>query len=290
MHTSLPIISAAGLFQSKDKFSDPVKHSDNTITKLRTVIDYELELFTMDGGVAHLNGENYLIKKGCLLIAQPGDRRQSTLHFSAIYVHFGTSDKAIQELIHTIAGFYSVSNFEKHSALLSKICETALRFEPDSDILASAKLIEFLCNIKKEHFRISSFDSKSYSLSAVSIGIDFMKQNYTEPLSVQQIAEHCCLSASHFHKLFVETVHTTPNNYLNQIRLAAAKTLLYSTSMSISEIAAKCGFHSQAYFSDCFKRYFSLTPKDFRNAYTYPDVKSFRISTKPESPASSEFR
>lgn len=273
MPTTLPIILRAGLFQSKDWFSELADTSDNAITKLRTAKRYELELFVKDGGISHLNGNSYPIKKGCLLIAQPGDKRQSTLHFSTVCVHFKTSDEKLQNLLHSISGFHPTTDYKKLLPLLNDICETTLTFEPDSDILAAAKLISFLCEIKKQRLEAPLTDPDSSAGTVVSTAIKYMKQNYMEPLTVQQVADHCCFSSSHFHKLFLETVHTTPNNYLTQIRLAAAKSLLSTTTMPISEIAFKCGFNSQAYFSDCFKRNFSISPKDFRRSYVHPDMR-----------------
>lgn len=273
MDTNLPIILRAGLFQSKDFFADSAKYPDDAVTKLRTAKRYELEFFIKDGGISHLNGNSYPIKKGCILIAQPGDERQSTLHFSAVCVHFKTNDEVLKRLIYSISGFHPVADYSKLLPLLNDICETTLTFEPDSDISAAAKLISFLCDVKKELFKAPSSGKGTATYPVASMAIEYMKQNYMEPLTVQQIADYCCLSASHFHKLFLETVHTTPNNYLCQIRLAVAKSLLQATSMPISEIAFKCGFNSQAYFSDCFKRHFSISPKEFRHSFAYPDIK-----------------
>lgn len=267
MYTHLPIISSAGYFHSSNKFSDPSKYPEASITKLRTVVDYEIELFSQDGGVSHINGKSYPIKKGSLLIAQPGDKRQSTLHFAALFMHFGTSDKAIQELIHSMSGFHSNLDYEKWESEFRDICEMALHFEQNSDIHAAAKLIDFLCKIKQHCLTNSAANPDPSGYSAISMAIEYMKQTYMEPTTVNRIAEHCCVSTSYLHKLFLGIVHTTPNNYLLNIRLSKAKALLATTSIPISEVAARSGFNSQAYFSDCFKRQFDISPKEFRKAY-----------------------
>lgn len=271
MHTHLPIISSAGLFCSQDKFSDRKKYPEEAITRLRTVTDYELELFTQDGGVSHINGGSFPITKGSLLIAVPGDKRQSTLHFSALFLHFSTSDTAIQELLSSIRGFHADMGYAKYEPILSDICETVLSFEPDSDVLAAAKLISFLCEIKKDCLTNSTDALISDHRSVISSAIEYMKQSYMEPLTVDNIAAHCNLSSSYFYKCFLSTVHTTPNQYLLTLRLSAAKALLVTTAMPISEIAAKCGFNSQAYFSDCFRRHFAQSPSQFRSSYVHPD-------------------
>ena len=102
MHTGLPVISAAGIFDSR-------KYFQGSVTRQRRVVDYELELFLEDGGISHVGDSSYPIHKGCMLIAKPGDKRCSTLHFCALYVHFGVADPALQQLLHTMAGFYSPS-------------------------------------------------------------------------------------------------------------------------------------------------------------------------------------
>lgn len=271
MHTGLPIISSAGLFRSRDKFSNPARYPEHAVTRLRTVTSYELELFASDGGISHFNGHSYPIKKGSLLIAQPGDKRQSTLHFTAYYIHFGTDDRIIQELLQTVHGFHPETDYGVLLPSLKEICDTALSFEPDSDIRAAAGLISFLCEFKKKCLMNPSAGNGTIRCSVISAAIEYMKQFYMEPLTVEKIAGHCCLSASHFHRLFSETVHMTPNQYLLKIRLSAARSLLAATTLSVSEIAVKCGFNSQAYFSDCFKRHFAVTPREFRRSYTYPE-------------------
>ena len=183
MNTHLPLISSAGLFCSQDKFSDRNKYPERSITRLRTVTDYEFELFTQDSGVSHINGESFPIAKGSLLIAVPGDKRQSTLHFSALFLHFSSKDAAIQELLHSIRGFHTNINYDKYEALLSDICDTALSFEPDSDILAAAKLLILLYEIKKDCLTYSTANPLSDHHSMIGSAIEYMKHAYM----VQQI-------------------------------------------------------------------------------------------------------
>lgn len=272
MSTNLPLIFSAGNFQSREKFSDPVKYPDQSLSRPRIVNSYELELFREDDGLLYLNGKSYARKKGALLIAKPGDKRQSTLHFSAIFLHFDCIDPGIQELLHTICGFHPDLNYESFAPTLLDICKTALSFEPNCDLLAGAKLTAFLCEVQK-HSTLSTCNAQNASnYFAVSTAVEYMKQNYMQPLTIRKIADYCCLSTSYFHKIFCETTHVTPNNYLLNIRLSHARSLLASTSLPVSEIASKCGFNSQAYFSDCFKHQFSISPSKFRHSFLYPDL------------------
>lgn len=267
MQVQLPIISSAGYFLSKDKFSNPNRYPEGSITKLRTVTEFEIELYSQDGGISHLNGKSYPITKGSLLITKPGDKRQSTLHFEAIFMHFGTNNIEIKNLINSISGFHSDVGYERWAPELNEICDKFLQFDSISNIYASAKLLTLLYQIKEE-LNISSFtDAKPSEHSIVSHSIEYMRQNYMHPLTINNIAEHCCISVSYLHKLFLDVAHTTPNQYLLNIRLSTAKSLLATTSMPISEIALSCGFNSQAYFSDCFKKHFLISPREFRVSF-----------------------
>lgn len=267
MSTNLPLIFSAGKFRSKDKFSDPIKYPAHSLSRPRIVSSYELELFLENDGLLYLNDKSYSRKKGALLIAKPGDKRQSTLHFSAIYLHFGCSDPVIQELIHSICGFHPDLEYDIFTSELLSICDTALSFEPSSDILSGAKLTTFLCEIKKKSTLNTNTLNNESNFSIVSEAVEYMKKNYMQPLTINKIADYCCISTSYFHKIFWETAHMTPNNYLLNIRLSHARSLLTNTNIPISEIASKCGFNSQAYFSDCFKRSLNSTPREFRNSF-----------------------
>ena len=270
MKAALPIISAAGIFDSHEKFHDPVKYPDNSVSHLRTVIEYELELFLRDGGVSHLNGKSYPIKKGDMLIARPGDRRQSTLHFSSYFVHFGVSDREFQKIVDAACGFHSNIDHKKYEPDMADICRTHLSFEYLSDLDASARLVSFFCRLYNDPALAWQRTQESASASLVSRAIEFMRENYAAPITVLDIARHCSLSSSHFYRIFHATVHTTPNAYLTNLRLAAAKSMLASTTLPLSVIASECGFSSQSYFSDCFRKQFGVSPGKFRSSYTYP--------------------
>jgi transcriptional regulator GlxA family with amidase domain len=59
-------------------------------------------------------------------------------------------------------------------------------------------------------------------------------------------------------------MNTTPYDYLLERRFAQAKSLLQSTNLLIKEIAFRCGFTDEHYFSDLFKRKCGTTPREYR--------------------------
>lgn len=59
--------------------------------------------------------------------------------------------------------------------------------------------------------------------------------------------------------------HQTPLDYLIHYRIEQAKRLLIETKEPITNIAFMTGFQSSAYFTKTFRKYVSVTPKEFRS-------------------------
>ncbi len=79
--------------------------------------------------------------------------------------------------------------------------------------------------------------------------------------------ELCCcysLSRSYFSKLFNKVMGTGLSEYINAVRINAARDMLAADcSLSITDVAQRCGFHDSNYFAMVFKRLIGLTPKKY---------------------------
>lgn len=88
--------------------------------------------------------------------------------------------------------------------------------------------------------------------------------NLAQPMRIRDLAHYHSLSASHFALLFRKHQGETPRRFLQKARLARARTLLATTSLTVKEIAAACGYVDAAHFCHAFKTATRLTPKMFR--------------------------
>lgn len=255
MPHSLPLILSAGLFDSNNKFPGISK------TQMRMVTTYELEYFFSAGGVTIINGKEHRIQPGKLLLAKPGDIRFSQLPFQCKFLHFAVSDPDIADAIYNCSGFFTVQCPSETDHLFSEI--TALHYS--SDILdhanAAAKLISLLHSLNA---------TVTGDQSVIVRAQKYIEGNYRQTLTVEQIAEYCNVSCSYLHRLFQTRLHTTPGETILNCRISAACRLLVNTSLTLGQIASECGFNSQSYFSDCFKRKTGSSPKSFRMNASYP--------------------
>lgn len=100
--------------------------------------------------------------------------------------------------------------------------------------------------------------------SAVSDALQFISQNITSELTLDDISSHLYLNKSYLCRQFKAYTGLTIMEYVKLQRISLAKEKLQNTHLSVSDIAAESGFSSLAYFSNIFKKTEQLTPSEFR--------------------------
>jgi AraC-like DNA-binding protein len=97
--------------------------------------------------------------------------------------------------------------------------------------------------------------------------IDAMKESYTEPWTLEEMAGTVHLSKYRFARLFKETLGISPYAWLQLYRLVRSQERLKKTDDSIAEIALSSGFSSVAAYNQLFKRVYAVSPGAFRKRY-----------------------
>ena len=85
--------------------------------------------------------------------------------------------------------------------------------------------------------------------------------------TLEELVKPLYCTKSHAIREFKGAFGLTPYEYLLTRRFSAAKAMLGSTAMSISEIAERLSFYDVHYFSDCFKKRFGMTPTEYRRKH-----------------------
>lgn len=92
----------------------------------------------------------------------------------------------------------------------------------------------------------------------------YIEEQYAEKITLSMLARQFSLSESYIARLFRIGLSLKPSEYVNKVRMSAAKTLLMQTDMSIGEIAQRVGYSDVYYFSKIFKKYAGLPPSALR--------------------------
>lgn len=93
---------------------------------------------------------------------------------------------------------------------------------------------------------------------------DFIRENYTEPISVIDIANSANISRRDCFRKFRDSMGITPIDYLDSVRIKAAVLLLSESDKTITEIGLDCGFESGSYFSTKFKKAIGISPAEYK--------------------------
>ena len=105
---------------------------------------------------------------------------------------------------------------------------------------------------------------KSRIVSALLPVLMRMSDNFSEDLSMEELAAQIGLTHQHFCHIFKKAMGMRPNEFLTNRRIDEAKRLLRDTDTSIAEVSARCGFNDPGYFSTVFRQHEGVSPSRFR--------------------------
>jgi len=123
---------------------------------------------------------------------------------------------------------------------------------------------------------------------------EFIDDNIETNLSLQKLAEIACFSPFHFHRIFKFITGERLNEYVKRRRIEKSALELLHTHDTTTAIAHKFGFSDNSSFSKAFKKYYSVSPTEFKklnphrhskirqlkskNGQDYPDVEKYICS------------
>lgn len=95
-------------------------------------------------------------------------------------------------------------------------------------------------------------------------GLAYVKEHFREPITAKEVASHMALSISRTLHLFTETLGIGLQQYVLQLRLNEAMTLLATTDHPATDIGLASGFQSLASFYRNFTTIVGVSPQEFR--------------------------
>lgn len=105
--------------------------------------------------------------------------------------------------------------------------------------------------------------------------LTFIRQNYREKLSLEDIARSASISKSECLRCFRTGIDRTPFEYLQDYRIEMAERLLRTTDDSILDIALQTGFSNSAYFGKIFREVHGISPGIYRKEYQKRSMQAY---------------
>ena len=255
-------LKSFGVFDTAIAF--PGKKRSNN----RTTEYFEIEYYISATGKAVVNGQTYDIAPGTLLCGKPGQTRRSIFDFRCYYAHLSLpSDSPYLAMLEQAPVFFQIIDCKAYVDLFESLTVHLLSegYDEESDFI-NAKLLELFYYLKKDsHNNLNcsgQFDNNRYGF--IQHVLEYIRQNYQEPITLRSLADLVGYSPNHLHHVFRTVMGKTPQDYLMEERLRHAKWLLIRTDKTLSEIAYECGFSSQSHLCARFKSSMLCTPGEYR--------------------------
>lgn len=162
-------------------------------------------------------------------------------------------------------------NYPKVYTLATSVVEELQQRNPHYQESAYGLLLSLYIELLRIHSRnepltvqdpVSERSLKSdFVISPV---LEYIASNYMKPITINDLADLCHLSTTHFRRTFHEIMGTAPLDFLNSTRIEEACKQLKSTNNSILSISEQVGFQSISSFNRCFSRLMGESPKVWR--------------------------
>lgn len=259
------------------------------ITDYRITTRYELEMYVECDGKAIIDDKEYPLSPDTVLLCAPGARRKSVLGFKCHYLHFDLDPQGKYcKLLKNAPVIYGIIDTAAYrDAIISIIRHVTLDEKNVSSDYTQARLLELLYMLASDADKNRNFENlrknKKTSAEFVPAIIEFMRRHYAENLSLEVLSEKFYYSPNFIRTTFKNVTGISPREYLNELRLGAAKIMLSEKDCDVWQVALSCGFASQSYFTAQFKKYYGCTPKSFRTSRLQRQNADFADSTTPLS-------
>ncbi len=229
----------------------------------------------IEGGNRHLwcKGKEYDLSYGDLFLLNPKDNHccapinGEILDYRAVNINKDVMEKAVQD----ITGYKFTPYFNQNVV-------------PECDITSSIKdlyqtILEHSPKLEKEeafYFLLQQilldYTSPFQETEVVQTNCwikmlcDYMEEHFDQNITLDELALKANISKYYLLRSFTKQVGVSPYRYLQSIRIEKAKKLLEHGDSPI-DAASKAGFADQSHFTNYFKEFIGLTPKQYQKIF-----------------------
>ncbi len=106
------------------------------------------------------------------------------------------------------------------------------------------------------------------TVAEIMPAILYISRHYDQELTIPELADRCRMSVSAFRRRFHQVFAQPPAEYLYQVRIRMAKTLLRQNQLGVTEIAGQVGYPTLSSFNRHFRKYAGQSPSEYQRAQT----------------------
>ena len=216
----------------------------------------------------HYGGQRHLIPAGSAVVIPPGESKLS-------------ADSAEGCRKHALGISGLILNSHLTGMNLNKVCVLRDFHSPEFE-----QLFDSLWQMTEEKRpeTVREYAAKVYQLllllshcavqnpypEELQRAISFISRNFSRQMSLADICAHAYCGRSTLQWQFKHHLNSSPIRYLTETRMKHAAKLLENTLFPVKEIALRSGCSDQLYFSNTFRKYHGLSPREYRKSRCLP--------------------
>lgn len=249
---------------------------------------FELEIVTEGHAKTIINDTEYDLNPGTLYIMRPTDIHSITpiegntiIIRNFCFVENAVSDEVIDFLLsNAFDNIIKIPDdklqiiYSLHDLIYKCHCEN----NSESNKICF-KASELLLSIVVKEIKHSNIKVEN---KHVLTAINYMREHFTEDISIEDVSACTGLSAPYFSSVFHTSVGTKYKDYLTSLRVAHARKLIKTTNKSITDICYESGFNSFSSFHRAFVKIVHTTPAKYVRT-TLPDFEPGKVRGHSDS-------
>lgn len=161
-------------------------------------------------------------------------------------------------------GLYSSGGATSYWSLLLLLIE---KYAGRDIAIMAAKIYALEIDRKSQSPFAMFTGQKKHEDNPIKQAQEYIENNVTEKISVEDLSSMYAIGRRHFERRFKKATNNTPVEYIQRVKIEAAKKQLESTPKNVNEVMYDVGYTDAKAFRTVFKKITGLSPIDYRNKY-----------------------
>jgi len=213
-------------------------------------------------------GDILFVPQGAVRFASNSSKLAHEMYVA--HFHYSGAGEKLPLLVDLLHRYAHPFNFDYLKQRFSLLSQHWLRKSPCTATICHSILLEILA-ILNEEADSPVFPNKQHNL-VIQLQ-DYILGHYCEPILISELAAIVERTPNYVSMIYKQTTGQSITDYIQQIRITAARDLLMNSQMNIGEISEYLGFCEQSYFNKVFKKVTGTLP----SAYTKEQMKVWRV-------------
>lgn len=176
--------------------------------------------------------------------------------------------KESQSIKHTYQLAKRVCFFNSNQQPIISFFDKLIKQEPFKQLLSLLKILDYVAQLDKPSLLISKHYNnlqQQEDYQRMNKILDYIRLGYKSKIQLESVAQLAGLTQNSFCRYFKQKTGKTLIQFVNELRISYACTLLAENEMPIKQICFDCGFQNSVSFHKTFKNITSFTPIHYRS-------------------------